>query len=157
MPIERARKLGNPTRRPLPAPVEIEVVAQIPDAPKHLLTAGKRLWGTVHTFASRWVDGKLDMTVLLMACELADDRERMKRRLKIEGHFQKIPLSNAKGEIIGEEIKVHPARRELRADDAMLLKMLAVLGLTPTDRSRLKLTEAQAENEFDKWLKATSA
>lgn len=60
----------------------------------------------------------------------------------------------ARGDIVGEEIKIHPARKELRAQDAAYLRLLSVLGLTPTDRSRLKLTEAQAENEFDKWLKA---
>ncbi len=125
----------------------------LPDAPKHLLATGKRLWTTVHQFAGTWVSKDIDVPLLLVACEIADDRERLKRVLKTEGHFQKIPIQNARGDVIGNEVKVHPARRELRMQDANYVRVLGMLGLTPTDRSRLKLTEILSENEFDKWQK----
>ncbi len=156
MAIERAKRLGNPSRRPLPEPLEIVEVLETPEPPRQLLSVGKIVWNQVHRFAGTWVNQDLDVQVLTMACEIADDRERLKRVLKKDGHFQRIPIQNSMGDIIGYEIKIHPARRELRAQDASYLRLLSVLGLTPSDRSRLKLTEAQAENEFDKWLKANS-
>lgn len=156
MPPERARRLGNPNHKAkeaLAVPAVVEVAGPVPAAPPNLLVAGKRLWSSVHQFAGQWVNPQLDVSILLVACEIADDRERLKRTLKRDGHFQKIPLSNSRGEIIGSEIKVHPARKELRAQDAAFHRVLGSLGLTPADRARLKLTEVQAENEFDKWLK----
>lgn len=156
MAIERAKRLGNPSRRPLPKPLEIVEDLNTPEPPRQLLSTGKIVWNQVHRFAGVWVNQDLDVQVLTMACEIADDRERLKRVLKKDGHFQRIPIQNSMGDVIGHEIKIHPARRELRAQDASYLRLLSVLGLTPSDRSRLKLTEAQAENEFDKWLKANS-
>ena len=153
MPVERAAKLGNPSRRPLPKATEVTLAVDTPTPPAFLQTAGKKLYTQVYQFASTWVKHELDETVLLIACEIADDRERLKRVLRKDGHFQKIPLSNSKGELIGEEIKIHPARRELQKQDAALIRALGILGLTPTDRSRLKLTEAQAENEIEKWIR----
>ncbi len=158
-PPERAIRLGNPNHRPIPKPLEIVQVSSdvaLPPAPVHLQKAGKELWVKVGQFASTWVNKDLDSTILTVACEVADDRERLKRVLKRDGHFQSIPIMTSRGDVVGKEIKIHPARRELRQADAMYLKLLSVLGLTPTDRSRLKLTEAQAENEFDKWFKAHS-
>lgn len=158
-PPERAKRLGNPNHRPLPKTAEViiqETIIDIAPAPSHLYKAGKELWQVINQFAATWVNADIDRTVLVVACEVADDRERLKRVLKRDGHFQKIPIMTARGDIVGEEIKIHPARRELRQADALYLKLLSVLGLTPADRSRLKLTEAQAENEFDKWLKAHS-
>lgn len=152
MPIERAIKLDNPNHKTLPTTVVPTVALDIPEPPKHLLSAGKRVWIQVQTFASSWVQ-ELDTELLKMACEVADDRERLKRVLKQDGHFQKIPIMTSRGDIVGEEIKVHPARKELRAQDAAYIKMLALLGLTPSDRARLKLTEVQGANEFDVWIK----
>lgn len=154
VPAERKARLGNPGKRPIPQAVAIIEVNDFLEPPKHLQTSGKRVWCQVNRFASTWVNQDLDTEVLTVACEIADDRERLKRILKKDGHFQRIPIMTARGDIVGEEIKIHPARKELRAQDAAYLRLLSVLGLTPTDRSRLKLTEAQAENEFDKWLKA---
>lgn len=156
-PPERARRLGNPGNRPLPAPIEITVAAAVPDPPKHLLSTGRSLWEQVNRFASGWMHLDLDEALLLVACEVADDRARLKRVLAKEGHFQRIPIQNARGDVIGEQITIHPARRELRIQDRNLVSYLAMLGLTPTDRSRLKLTEALAENEFDKWQRAHSS
>ena len=159
MPAERATRLGNPNHRPIPKTLEVVALdsgSTPAPAPVHLQKAGKELWASVHRFASTWVIPELDNTVLIMACEVADDRERLKRVLKRDGHFQSIPITTSRGEVVGNEIKIHPARRELRQADVMYLKLLSVLGLTPTDRSRLKLTQAQAENEFDKWLSAHS-
>jgi P27 family predicted phage terminase small subunit len=151
MPVERQKRLGNPGRRPLPTTVIATVADEIPDPPKHLLSAGKRVWIQVNTFASAWVQN-LDLELLTLACEIADDRERLKRTLKQDGHFQKIPIMTSKGDVVGEEIKVHPARKELRAQDMAYMKALGLLGLTPGDRARLKLTEIQGANELDAWL-----
>ena len=151
MPIERAVKLDNPNRRPLPTNVIATNYPAIPDPPKHLLSHGKVVWVQVQTFAANWVQA-LDVELLTMACEIADDRERLKRVLKKDGHFQKIPIMTSRGDVVGEEIKVHPARKELRAQDAAYVKMLGLLGLTPSDRARLKLTEIQGANELDQWL-----
>lgn len=155
-PPERAKRLGNPGNRPLPEPVPITVSVSIPEPPSHLMASGKHLWTQVNRFAGAWMHLELDEALLLVACEVADDRARLKRVLSKEGHFQRIPIQNARGEVIGEQITIHPARRELRIQDRNLVSYLAMLGLTPTDRSRLKLTEAMAENEFDKWQRSHS-
>jgi hypothetical protein len=55
-----------------------------------------------------------------MACKVADDVARLERVLKRDGHFQKIPIVTSRGDIVGEEIKIQPARRELRAQNALL-------------------------------------
>ena len=150
-PPERSARLGNPSHRPLPEPVAIVQSVSVPKPPDHLLGAGKELWTLVHRFAATWVNATVDGPLLLVACEIADDRERLKHVLLKEGHFQRLPIMTSKGDIVGEEIKIHPARRELRMQDANFTRVLGQLGLTPTDRSRLKLTEVQAENEYEKW------
>jgi P27 family predicted phage terminase small subunit len=159
MPVERAKRLGNPNRRPLPPETAIELIpaSSFPDPPKTLLSAGKKRWIQVHQFAAQWVKPDLDEGLLLLACEVADDRLRLQRKLKEEGHFIKVPIVSSSGEIVAFVPKAHPARNELHKAMLLEIKLLSLLGLTPVDRSRLKLTEAQAENEFDKWLKNRQA
>ena len=156
VPIERQIRLGNPGKRALPTPLAAVEKVDYPKPPAYLLRSGRELWIKAHRFASTWINENLDVEVLKMACEVADDRARLKRVLKKDGYYQHIPIMTSRGDVVGEEIKSHPATKELYAQNGAYLRLLSVLGLTPTDRSRLKLTEAQAENEFDKWLKGNS-
>lgn len=82
VPAERKARLGNPGKRPIPQAVAVIETTDILEPPKHLLSSGKRVWVQVNRFASTWVNKDLDTEVLTVACEVADDRERLKRILK---------------------------------------------------------------------------
>jgi hypothetical protein len=125
-PIEQKRRLGNPGKRPLPSP--LTVLPAVSDA---LLGRGSVAEALRSTGAAAWI-GETDLPVLRLAQQLADDAERL--RAFLDDEFSKDAY-----------LSYIATQRELRA-------CLSLLGLSPTDRSRLGVAEVKARSKLEELM-----
>lgn len=123
-PIEQKRKLGNPGRRPLPEQGEIELIPQasdIPEPPRPLLEPGKKLWDRVWGAGIGWISPETDIELLLMTCEMVDERWNLRIKVMQTDNMQ--------------------MARRLDNLSRIIASNLSMLGFTPSDRARLGLAE----------------
>ena len=134
-PIEQKRLTGNPGKRALPdiATVQqIERATTIPEPGRPLLKYGRELWDKVWDAGLNWISPTTDMELLLMTCELVDERWNL--RVKV--------MQNDDSRM----------RRGLRDLDRLIIGNLSLLGFTPSDRSRLGLAEVKAQSKYQQLM-----
>lgn len=138
-PVELKRRLGNPGKRPLPsalvalAPVPVSV-----EPPDTLGDEGAREWRHVLEHA-RWI-GPSDLRNLRLYCEALDRRSDLLAELSSQGYV----LYTDKGYAYQ-----NPALGALATTEVQLTKWLSLLGLTPSDRSRLGVAEVKAQSTLE--------
>lgn len=122
-PIEQRRKLGNPSGRKLPDPVASQpALKAVPDrTPDAVLD-------DVLAHASVWL-GSTDALAVALLRSLLDERAEVAAALAA-----------------GDDLYT---RHDLRKIDADVIKLLGELGLTPTARARLGLSEVKAASALD--------
>jgi hypothetical protein len=131
-PIEVKRKLGNPGRRPLPegnALQILEPVVSIPDPARPLLKYGREFWDKVWGSGLTWISANTDAELLLMTCELVDERWNLRVRVMQSNDWRE--------------------RRALRELDDRIIRNLSLLGFTPADRSKLGVAEVKAISKME--------
>ena len=129
MPVEKAKLLGNPSKRPLPDDSALEVLPaaeEMPEPLRPLEDAGTALWLRVWRAAQVWLSPDTDVELLQITCELLDERQEL--------------------QAVVRETRDWRDRRALRSIDSQLLSNLSVLGFTPTDHSRLGVARVKAES-----------
>jgi hypothetical protein len=134
-PIEQKRMLGNPGKRPLPEPGDIQAlpaISKIPDPARPLLTHGRELWDRVWSVGATWISPNTDMEILLMTCEMVDERWNLR--------IQVMQTDDPR------------MRRGLRELDRQIVSNLSLLGFTPADRSRLGVAEVKARSKLEELL-----
>lgn len=134
-PIEQKRKLGNPGKRALPDPRDLQQLkpaTTVPTPPRPLLQPGSELWQRIWDLGATWISPESDLEFLLMTCELVDERWNL--RIKV---MQK------------DDSRMRRALREL---DRQIFSNLSMLGLTPTDRSRLGVAEVQTRSKLEELM-----
>jgi len=140
-PTEQKRRLGNPGKRALPSQVaEVIVGAFAPEEmepPRTLGRFGRALWDQVWQGGAAWLKRSLDTELVLMACEMTDERI-----------------------ILRAAVLQHPEdwrkRRALRDLDKQLQSLLGQLGFSPTDRGTLGIGEIR-EHGFSELHKRIAA
>lgn len=80
-----------------------------------------------------------DQISLAAYCQACAELIRCTKLLDEEGRFFTEPVQNAKGDVIGERKKAHPALSAQRDAFSRVKAFLAEFGLTPAARVRLKL------------------
>lgn len=133
VPIERKRALGNPGKRPLPDPqtvIELAPATDVPVPSRPLAAAGTEFWDRIWGAARQWLSPMTDIELVLITAEQIDERVSLRRRAIMENDEK--------------------ARRALRDLDKQIVSNLSLLGLTPTDRSRLGLAEVKAASKLEK-------
>jgi hypothetical protein len=136
-PIEQKRLTGNPGKRALPNPNAVQIIERadgIPEPSRPLLKYGRELWDKVWSAGINWISPTTDMELLLMTCELVDERWNLRI---------KVMQNDDKG-----------MRRGLRELDRLIIGNLSLLGFTPTDRSRLGLAEVKAQSKYQQLMEA---
>lgn len=131
-PIEVKRKLGNPGQRPLPNQAEIQMfdpVVSIPEPHRPLLKYGQAFWDKVWGQGLQWISVNTDVELLLMTCELIDERWNLRVRVMQNNDWRE--------------------RRALRELDSRIISNLSLLGFTPADRSRLGVAEVKAISKME--------
>lgn len=131
-PIEVKRKLGNPGRRPLPNQGEIQMfdpAVSVPVPHRPLLDAGNAFWERVWGYGLQWISPNTDVELLLMTCELIDERWNLRIRVMRDNDWRE--------------------RRALRELDSRIISNLSLLGFTPADRSKLGVAEVKAISKME--------
>jgi hypothetical protein len=134
-PIEQKRALGNPGKRALPKAGEVVVLEQtgdIPEPPRPLLKYGQELWDRVWSMGATWVSVKSDLELLVMTCEMIDERWNL--RVKV------MQSDDA------------AMRRGLRELDRQIVSNLSLLGFTPSDRARLGVAEVKVRSKLEELM-----
>ncbi|MBM9504529.1 P27 family phage terminase small subunit [Actinacidiphila acididurans] len=143
VPTERKRRLGNPGQRALPDATRVVEVAPLGGAelPAHLGPAGRDIWQRVVSGAV-WL-AQTDMPTLLLLAEKTDRRDDFLRR-----------LADSEPVLYTEKNYAYPNPLVgmLSTVETEIAKLLAALGLTPTDRARMGLAEVKAKSAFEEML-----
>lgn len=138
-PAEKSRALGNPGHRAgLSAPASTEVAALVAAPPPGLGDEGARVWSAVLQ-AAPWV-AQSDMVLLQTLCEKLDRRARVLAELV----DAPLTLETATGYTYP-----HPLLGVAGRLETEILKMLAHLGLTPAERTRLGVAEVKAQSKLE--------
>lgn len=142
-PTELKRRLGNPGRRPLPssnvialAPVVGQLVTPLADG-DGLVTA------LLDSAASAWIALPDRLTVLELVRTAWDRRALLLEDLRANGESYA-----AEGQS-GRRYYRRPEAVELESLEKRITTWLSLLGLTPTDRSRLGVAEVKARNRLE--------
>jgi hypothetical protein len=134
-PLEQKRLTGNPGKRALPEQSAIMLIPQATTAPnpaRPLLKYGQELWDRVWESGINWISPNTDLELLLMTCEMIDERWNLRVRVMTD--------SSPKD------------RRGLRELDKQIVSNLGLLGFTPSDRSRLGVAEVKKMSKLEELM-----
>jgi hypothetical protein len=139
-PVEQKRLTGNPGKRALPEQSAVMLIPQATTAPepaRPLLKYGQELWDRVWESGINWISPNTDLELLLMTCEMIDERWNLRVRVMTD--------SNPKD------------RRGLRELDRQIVSNLGLLGFTPSDRSRLGVAEVKKMSKLEELMAKKAA
>jgi phage terminase small subunit len=152
VPNERKRRLGNPGKRTLPSDNVIAlapVVGQVITAP----ASGDELIGALlESAASAWIALPDRLALLELVREGWDRRRRLQAYVLEHGESYRSQTVETRrdGTTIetGERFYRRPEAVELELLEKRLTGWLSLLGLTPSDRSRLGVAEVKAKSRL---------
>ena len=128
-PVERAKLLGNPGRRPLPT-TEVALATGWVDPIRPLEFSGKQLWDSVFLHGELWISNRTDIHLLQMTCEQLDRRDALMA-------------------LVPDEPNDRTLNMNLNELEKAITANLGRLGFTPADRSRLGFTIAKTESKLE--------
>jgi hypothetical protein len=131
-PTEIKRKLGNPGQRKLPEQSQVQLfdpISKVPEPARPLLKYGREFWDKVWANGLQWISPNTDAEILLMTCELIDERWNLRVKVMQTGDWRE--------------------RRGLRDLDARIISNLSLMGFTPADRSKLGVAEVKAISKME--------
>ena len=131
-PVEQKIRLGILGKRKLPSRAEIvalpSLASDIPEPHRPLAKHGRELWERVWSSGAAWLRPALDGDLVLMACEMTDERTVLRQ-------------------IVFSDRSAWRERRALREIDRHITSLLSQLGFSPTDRATLGIGEHK-QNDF---------
>jgi len=134
-PLEQKRMLGNPGKRAIPKSGTIQVLpmaTQIPEPTRPLGKPGRELWDRVWLAGASWVSPNTDVEILLITCEMIDERWNLRAKV-----------------LQSEDSK---DRRNLNQLTKLIQENLSLLGFTPADRTRLGVAEVKAQSKLEELM-----
>lgn len=134
-PLEQKRLLGNPGKRALPKSDSIQLLpraVELPEPTRPLGKPGRELWDRVWTSGVAWISPDTDSEILLMTCELIDERWNLRARVLKEEDSRD--------------------RRNLTQLTKLIQENLSLLGFTPADRTRLGVAEVKAASKLEELM-----
>ena len=134
-PIEQKRLLGNPGKRALPDEGTIALIpmaTSTPEPTRPLLKYGRELWDKVWDTGINWISPNTDTELLLMTCEMIDERWNLRVRVMTD-----------------TDPKDRRGPRELAR---VLVSTLSLLGFSPSDRSRLGIAEVKKMSKLEELM-----
>lgn len=134
-PLEQKRLLGNPGKRALPDEGTIALIpmaTSTPEPTRPLLRYGRELWDKVWDTGINWISPNTDTELLLMTCEMIDERWNLRVRVMTDNDPKD--------------------RRGLRELDRAIVSNLSLLGFSPSDRSRLGIAEVKKMSKLEELM-----
>lgn len=108
-------------------------VEERPKPPSDLGSKGLEVWDLVWTSGVNWVHPRTDFLLVHLLARHHDEREEIRNSAEIG--------TNSK------------TRASLREVDRQILSMLAQLGFTPSDRSRLGFSMVKTESKLEELMR----
>ncbi len=143
-PTELKRLRGNPGKRSLPASV-VALEPVVASAPPAIPQTGAQLEAAVlASQASAWIATPDRLALLPLLVDAWDERAAL--RADIEEHGRSY-MSESK--VSGVQYHPRPEYQQLQALEKRITEWLQLLGLTPTDRSRLGIAEVKARSKLE--------
>jgi P27 family predicted phage terminase small subunit len=128
--------------------------ASVPECPGWLEEEARAEWSrVVPELSDAGLLSRCDRAVLAAYCQSWAELVACTAVLVDEGRFITESIQNAKGVIIGDRIKAHPALASQRDALGRIKAYLAELGLSPAARARMRL-EGEGEGDALKELMA---
>ena len=138
-PNEMKRKTGNPGKRPLPALATVTALpAATAQAPAHLSPKSQELWLKLRETAF-WISNT-DESNLQFLCEKLDRRDEFIARLQASDFVLLTDTGYS---------YANPLVGMISTIETEITKLFSLLGLTPTDRTRLGVAEVKARSALD--------
>ena len=134
--------MGNPGHRKLPATVVALEPAVMPTIPR-VPTAGDELTEALWGLAGGWI-AKTDALFLIPLV-----RDGWNRRTMLLEFLSEAGWSYESTGPLGNRLFSRPEAVELRNLEKQLTTWLSLLGLSPTDRSRLGVAEVKARTKLE--------
>ena len=134
-PVEQKRLLGNPGKRALPKQSELQLIPaalSTPEPTRPLGKPGREVWDRTWSAGINWISPKTDSEILLMTCEMIDERWNLRAQV-LKGNDSK-------------------ERRNLNQLTKMIQENLSLLGFTPADRTRLGVAEVKAQSKLEELM-----
>jgi hypothetical protein len=129
-PVERAKLLGNPGRRPLPNNEIAALTTGWVEPMRPLDFSGKQLWDSVFMHGELWISNRTDIHLLQMTCEQLDRRDSLMALVQDAPNDRTLNMN-------------------LNELEKAITSNLGRLGFTPADRSRLGFTIAKTESKLE--------
>ena len=127
--------LGKPGKRALPDEGTIALIpmaTSTPEPTRPLLKYGRELWDKVWDTGINWISPNTDTELLLMTCEMIDERWNLRVRVMTDNDPKD--------------------RRGLRELDRAIVSNLSLLGFSPSDRSRLGIAEVKKMSKLEELM-----
>lgn len=140
IPNEVKRRRGNPGKKRLPSEGSLTVMPTsrtAPKPPRPLGPLGMDFWERTWDAGYVWMSPSSDIDMLLLACELLDERAALREEVLAEGDWRQ--------------------RSALRAMDKQLIDIYSLLGFSPTDRTRLGVAEVRVEDDLEAFRRRHSS
>jgi len=134
-PVEQKRLLGNPGHRPLPDQDMVAIIPAITEKPepdRPLGKPGREMWDRVWDTGATWISPSTDIELLLITCELVDERWSLRAKVL--------------------QTEDRQLRRQLHDLTRIIIGNLSLLGFTPTDRSRMGVAEVKTQSKLEEML-----
>jgi len=140
-PNELKRLQGNPGNKKLPELATVVNLQPIASAPFHLSDVAQNLWNDIQARAT-WV-AETDRSALQLLCEKFDRRSMLLAKLEASDPV----LYTDKGYAYA-----NPLVGMISTIENEIFKILASLGLTPSDRSKLGVAEVKKASALDELI-----
>jgi P27 family predicted phage terminase small subunit len=140
-PNELKRLQGNPGNKKLPELATVVNLQPIASAPVHLSDVAQNLWNDIQARAT-WV-AETDRSALQLLCEKFDRRSMLLAKLEASDPV----LYTDKGYAYA-----NPLVGMISTIENEIFKILASLGLTPSDRSKLGVAEVKKASALDELI-----
>ena len=131
VPLERKRKLGNPSHaKPLP-PVKyvVDQVTGIPEPLAKLGSPGRATWDRLWTSGATWISVRTDIEWAQLLCECVDERAMLRLKVLADQDWRdRVGLRN-----LEDRIRV----------------MYSLMGFNPVDRGKMGVGEVRPASVLD--------
>jgi P27 family predicted phage terminase small subunit len=141
-PVEQKRRLGNPGQRPLPAVADTAALPELPFEPPEDLGPDGVAFIQGVVASTPWL-ANTDRPTVELAARLVDECAEIQREINEAGRV----FVTEKGYPV-----INPLVGALSTSRKQLHSVLASLGYTPADRTRMGLAEVKAKNAFEDML-----
>lgn len=114
-----------------------------PKPPRGLEKSGRAAWRRLWDAGASWLSPASDYAILERLCRGYDELERWRQRIEQDGAM----INGSQHQQV-----IHPGVAAMRTLEMHLTRWESLCGFTPSDRSRLGLSEVRRVSELDEFL-----